>query len=157
MDPETAAPAPGLPAPPASILDLLASPSTTTSGPQRRRSSNSSAFAQLTPHSFPTDWLCSTCGATHSVLAILESSSEVQCECDSPTLQAVYDQFGRIFLYWRNDPAIVDLRDPAAVREAAWRVAEAAGGRADWLRRMLSQGETTEKVGGGPRLATRLS
>ncbi|KAK3389195.1 hypothetical protein B0H63DRAFT_95604 [Podospora didyma] len=81
------------------------------------------------PHSFPVDWICSTCGDVHSVLEILTRT--INCACDSPTLQAVYDQFGRIFLFWRDDPAVFDLTDPAKVQEAAWRVWEA--GSEPWL------------------------
>ncbi|KAK3318804.1 hypothetical protein B0H66DRAFT_249969 [Apodospora peruviana] len=84
---------------------------------------------EVIPHSFPVDWVCSTCGNTHSVSEILTMS--VTCSCESPTLQAVYDQFGRIFLYWRNDPNVHDLRDPAKVQEAAWRIWEA--GSVPWL------------------------
>jgi hypothetical protein len=111
----------GLPAPPVSI------PPSPSTSPQT-----------MTAHAFPADWLCSSCGSTHSVLSILEASQgEVEvCPCGNPTLQAVYDQFGSIFLYWRNDPAIVDLRNPDSAQEAAWRVAEAAGG-SEILRREL--------------------
>ncbi|GAB1319352.1 hypothetical protein MFIFM68171_09562 [Madurella fahalii] len=49
--------------------------------------------------------------------------------CERPSLRAVYDQFGRIFLCWRDDdPAVSDLRDPDKVREAARRVWQAGGG-----------------------------
>lgn len=46
-------------------------------------------------------------------------------------LQAVYDQFGDLFLFWRDDLAVHDLRDPNKVQEAAWRLWEA--GSAPWL------------------------
>lgn len=109
---------------------------------------SSPSFSPLSsPHAFPVDWLCSSCSATHSVLTLLAASSSSAAGngswcCERPTLQAVYDQHGRIFLYWRNDPAIADLRDPAHVREAAGRVAEAAGcgagaDGAGWLRDVL--------------------
>ena len=55
----------------------------------------------------------------------------VACGCERPTLQAVYDQFGRIFLYWRDDPAVYDLMDRGKLQEAAWRVWEA--GSEPWL------------------------
>ncbi|KAK3687562.1 hypothetical protein B0T22DRAFT_131993 [Podospora appendiculata] len=84
---------------------------------------------QVIPHSFPVSWTCSTCGSAHSVLEIL--TGYVDCKCQNPTLQAVYDQFGSIFLYWRDDPAVHDLTDPVKVREAAWRVWTA--GSEPWL------------------------
>ncbi|KAK5657837.1 hypothetical protein OQA88_2910 [Cercophora sp. LCS_1] len=77
------------------------------------------------PHSFPADWVCATCNTTHSVLSIL--TRDVSCDCGAPRLQAIYDQFGRIFLFWRDDPTVQDLRDPAKVQEAAWRIWEAGG------------------------------
>lgn len=84
---------------------------------------------QVVAHSFPVSWICSTCGTTHSVLEIL-TQTELECDgCDKPTLQAVYDQFGRIFLYWREDPAVFDLSSADKIREAAWRVWEAGAER----------------------------
>ncbi|KAK4463942.1 hypothetical protein QBC42DRAFT_264666 [Cladorrhinum samala] len=84
---------------------------------------------RVLPHSFPVNWICSTCGTTHSVLEIL-TQTEVECDgCEKPTLQAVYDQFGRIFLYWREDPAVFDLSSADKIREAAWRVWEAGAQR----------------------------
>ena len=77
-------------------------------------------------HSFPVAWLCSTCGTTHSALEIL-GGREVDCACGSPTLQAVYDQFGQIYLYWRSDESVYDLRDPEKVQEAARRFLLAGG------------------------------
>jgi hypothetical protein len=84
----------------------------------------------LPPYSLPVSWLCGTCGATRSVMGILTNQRVVEewC-CGSPALRAVYDQFGRIFLYWRDrDPAVSDLRDPGQVLEAAERVWRAGGG-----------------------------
>ncbi|KAL2022833.1 hypothetical protein VTK56DRAFT_4364 [Thermocarpiscus australiensis] len=80
-------------------------------------------------YSFPAAWLCGTCGAAHSVLEIL-TQRVADCACASPALRAVYDQFGRLFLWWRDDPAVSDLRDPDKVREAAWRVREAGADEA---------------------------
>ncbi|KAK3353408.1 hypothetical protein B0T25DRAFT_210032 [Lasiosphaeria hispida] len=108
------------------------------------------------PHSFPAAWVCSTCTSAHSVLDIL--TRRVACDCEAPSLQAVYDQFGRIFLYWRDDPAVYDLTDPAKVQEAAWRVWEA--GAEPWLadvveaeRRVLEEEEKKKRgvVGRGWR------
>ncbi|KAK1755469.1 hypothetical protein QBC47DRAFT_322211 [Echria macrotheca] len=79
----------------------------------------------VVPHSIPSNWACSSCGNTHSVLDIL--TSDVACACGSPTLQAVYDQFGKIYLFWRDDPQVFDLSDPAKVEEAAWRIWKAGG------------------------------
>lgn len=87
----------------------------------------------LIPHSFPVNWICSTCNCEHSVLEIL--TMDVKCKCDNPTLQAIYDQFGRIFLYWRDDPAVYDLKDPVKLQEAAYRVWEA--GSEPWLPAVL--------------------
>ncbi|KAK0636993.1 hypothetical protein B0T17DRAFT_96260 [Bombardia bombarda] len=83
--------------------------------------------------SFPVNWICSTCDTTHSVLEILTKT--VACGCEKPTLQAIYDQFGRIFLFWRDDPSVYDLTDAAKVQEAAWRVWEA--GSEPWLPQVL--------------------
>ncbi|KAK4236074.1 hypothetical protein C8A03DRAFT_36057 [Achaetomium macrosporum] len=85
--------------------------------------------AQITtPHAlrFPAAWRCGTCGAAHAVLELM-LTSRATCGCDMPSLQAVYDQFGDIYLYWRDDPAVADLRDPAMVQEARWRVWKAGG------------------------------
>ncbi|KAK3935566.1 hypothetical protein QBC46DRAFT_346477 [Diplogelasinospora grovesii] len=100
------------------------------------------------PYSFPVDWLCGTCGSTHSVLDILTTSTTTQtgvrCGCDKPTLQAIYDQFGRIFLYWRADPSVDDLSDPAKVQEAAWRVWRAGGD--PWLPDVLEAQKATPAI-----------
>jgi hypothetical protein len=83
------------------------------------------------PHAlrFPAAWRCGTCGAANAVLELMKTTSRatVCACCDVPSLQAVYDQFGDIYLYWRNDPAVADLRDPAMVHEARRRVWEAGG------------------------------
>ena len=73
----------------------------------------------------PVHWLCRTCGSIHSVLEIL--TERVSCDCGEPSLQAVYNQFGDLFLFWRDDPDVQDLRDPAKLREAAWRLRKAGG------------------------------
>ena len=78
--------------------------------------------------------MCSTCSTPHSILSIL--TARVACACGQPSLQAVYDQFGRLFLFWRDDPAVYDLRDPAKCQEAAWRVWEAGG--EPWLGDVLA-------------------
>ncbi|KAK3306689.1 uncharacterized protein B0T15DRAFT_510041 [Chaetomium strumarium] len=81
------------------------------------------------PHAlrFPAAWRCGTCGAANAVLELMKASRAAVCECAMPSLQAVYDQFGDIYLYWRDDPAVADLRDPAMVQEARRRVWEAGG------------------------------
>lgn len=80
----------------------------------------------------------------------------VACGCGKPTLQAVYDQFGRIFLYWRDDEAVYDLMDRGKLQEAAWRIWEA--GSEPWLpvvveveKRVLKEAESLKvgKLGGG--------
>ncbi|KAK0721662.1 hypothetical protein B0T26DRAFT_190330 [Lasiosphaeria miniovina] len=105
------------------------------------------------PHSFPVDWVCSTCGDTHSVLEILTAT--VVCHCEAPTLQAVYDQFGNIFLYWRDDPAVYDLSHPSKVQEAAWRVWEA--GSAPWLPYVVAAEKAAKARELGSRGFNRLS
>ncbi|KAK4213695.1 hypothetical protein QBC37DRAFT_169688 [Rhypophila decipiens] len=104
---------------------------------------------QVIPHSFPVDWVCSTCTAVHPVLDIL--TMNVACPCEQPSLQAVYDQHGRIFLYWRDDPAVYDLTDTAKVQEAAWRIWEA--GSEPWLpvvleaeKRMIAEEEARKSI-----------
>jgi hypothetical protein len=49
------------------------------------------------------------------------------CACAVPALQAVYDQFGAIYLFWRDDPAVADLSVPRMAEEARWRVWRAGG------------------------------
>lgn len=92
-------------------------------------------------HSFPAAWVCSTCSEKHSVLSILTQT--VACKCGNPTLQAVYDQFGRIFLFWRDDPGVYDLTDAGKVQEAAWRVWEA--GAQPWLADVLAAEKAEEE------------
>lgn len=86
----------------------------------------------LDPARFPVYWICSTCCETHSILAIL--LRKPTCACGQPTLQAVYDQFGDLFLFWQHDPEIQDLRDPVKVAEAARRLWAAGGDR--WVDEM---------------------
>lgn len=107
-----------------------------------------SAGNPVIPHSFPVDWVCSTCTTVHPVLDILIMN--VNCPCEQPRLQAVYDQHGRIFLYWRDDPAVNDLTDKEKVQEAAWRIWEA--GSEPWLpvvleaeKRMIAEEEAKKK------------
>ncbi|KAK4170070.1 hypothetical protein QBC43DRAFT_307094 [Cladorrhinum sp. PSN259] len=102
---------------------------------------------QVIPHSFPVHWICSTCDTTHSVVELL-TQTELGCDgCDKPTLEAVYDQFGRIFLYWRQDPSVYDLSEKGNVREAAWRVWEAGAGMLmDGLTRGVDDDETATDV-----------
>ncbi|KAL2256226.1 hypothetical protein VTK26DRAFT_1970 [Humicola hyalothermophila] len=78
----------------------------------------------------PAIWLCGTCHAPHPIRTLLLlGGGVVRCACGAPSLRAVYDQFGRIFLYWRErDPAVADLRDPEQAREARGRVWAAGGG-----------------------------
>lgn len=68
----------------------------------------------------------------------------VECKCEKPALQAIYDQFGRIFLYFRNDPAVDDLTDAAKVQEAAWRVWEA--GAEPWLPHVVAAEEAIARA-----------
>lgn len=97
---------------------------------------------EVIPHSFPCNWVCNTCSEVHSVLSILVKN--VECKCEKPTLRAIYDQFGRIFLYFRNDPAVDDLTDPAKVQEAAWRVWEA--GAEPWLPHVIAAEEAIARA-----------
>ncbi|KXX75762.1 hypothetical protein MMYC01_207808 [Madurella mycetomatis] len=106
--------------------------------------------ACLPHYSLPVSWLCGTCGAANSVLEMLLQTQQHQqqqpqqqrriasercasstcCCCERPSLRAVYDQFGRIFLCWRDDdPAVSDLRDSDKVREAARRMWQVGGGQ----------------------------
>lgn len=119
-------PRPGLPPSPPSYIN---------SNPHATPTLTASSTIQ---HSFPSTWICSTCATPHSVLEILtntDADDAIACACGKPTLQAVYDQFGRIFLFWRDDAAVHDLRDAAKVQEAAWRIWEA--GAEPWLEDVL--------------------
>ncbi|KAL2153554.1 hypothetical protein VTH82DRAFT_4709 [Thermothelomyces myriococcoides] len=58
-------------------------------------------------------------------------SADSLCPCGRPALQAVYDQFGDLFLFWRDDPAVSDLSVPRMAEEARWRVRTA--GAEGWL------------------------
>ncbi|KAH6632209.1 hypothetical protein F5144DRAFT_630104 [Chaetomium tenue] len=51
----------------------------------------------------------------------------VRCVCRRPALQAVYDQLGELYLFWRDDPAVADLSVPRMAEEARWRVRRAGG------------------------------
>ncbi|KAK4150790.1 hypothetical protein C8A00DRAFT_45903 [Chaetomidium leptoderma] len=87
----------------------------------------------------PTTWRCGTCTTLHAVPDLLRllliiptrvSSSHNNHEscCALPSLQAVYDQFGELYLFWRDDPAVSDLSVPSMAAEARWRVWRAGGG-----------------------------
>lgn len=91
---------------------------------------------------FPVHWVCSTCYAIHSVLDIL--LKRASCGCGAPALQAVYDQFGDIFLFWRDDPFVRDLKDPDKVEEAARRLWQA--GSTPWLSQMLDTGNGESRL-----------
>jgi rubredoxin len=86
----------------------------------------------LEPARFPVYWICSTCYLTHYLLEIL--LRKPTCTCGQPTLQAIYDQFGDLFLFWQHDPDIQDLKNPAKVEEAARRLWAAGGHR--WVDEM---------------------
>ncbi|KAK4145967.1 uncharacterized protein C8A04DRAFT_26128 [Dichotomopilus funicola] len=98
----------------------------------------------------PATWRCGTCTSVHSIVGLLLPPSasstpstpsppspslspspslepESPCTCACPALQAVYDQFGELYLFWRDDPAISDLRLPQMAAEARWRVWTAGG------------------------------
>jgi hypothetical protein len=81
---------------------------------------------------FPVYWLCSTCHVAHYLLEILVKKAS--CTCGRPTLQAVYDQFGDLFLFWPDDEQIRDLTEKPKVEEAARRLWAAGGGR--WVDEM---------------------
>ncbi|KAL2133067.1 hypothetical protein VTI74DRAFT_2971 [Chaetomium olivicolor] len=79
----------------------------------------------------PTIWRCGTCASNNPILSLLTQAPTAEsttCDCLAPSLQAVYDQFGDIYLFWRDDPAVANLRDPEQAREARWRVWRAGGG-----------------------------
>ncbi|KAK4125760.1 hypothetical protein N657DRAFT_678814 [Parathielavia appendiculata] len=83
----------------------------------------------------PTTWRCGTCTSLRPVLSLLSTTtttittdSSCCCCCALPSLQAVYDQFGALYLFWRDDPAVSDLRVPSMLEEARWRVWRAGGG-----------------------------
>ncbi|KAG7287474.1 hypothetical protein NEMBOFW57_006985 [Staphylotrichum longicolle] len=69
----------------------------------------------------------------------------VEC-CATPALQAVYDQFGALYLFWRDDPAVSDLRVPGMAEEARWRVRMAGGGL--WEGLMTGEGGRVERARG---------
>ena len=98
----------------------------TNSGQQKTLSDElSSAFP------IPTAWLCGNCDATHPVLSLLTQPHR-ECACGTPSLRAVYDQTGRLYLYWRDDLAVADLRQTEQVRVARERMVAAGAGI--WLR-----------------------
>ncbi|KAK4189440.1 hypothetical protein QBC35DRAFT_141259 [Podospora australis] len=68
----------------------------------------------------PTHWMCYTCHSTHSVLELLVDT-EIECECDSPTLWVVYDNWGYPLLSERSPESHkeTDLRHLSNIREAA--------------------------------------
>ncbi len=113
----------------------------------------------------PTTWRCGTCTALHPVQTLLhlpppppqeelEHNSHNTC-CSTPALQAVYDQFGALYLFWRDDPAVSDLRVPRMAEEARWRVWMAGGGEeGQWEGGM---GMEWEGVGKGGRVGRGMS
>ncbi|KAB5545905.1 hypothetical protein GE09DRAFT_1224853 [Coniochaeta sp. 2T2.1] len=96
---------------------------------------------------FPVHWNCSTCFRAHLAAEVL--LRDVTCRCDKPALQAVWDQFGDLFLWWEKDEEIYDLTDGKKVEEAARRLWEAGGAR--WADEMplvpIRMQEEGEKVG----------
>ncbi|KAK3294426.1 uncharacterized protein B0H64DRAFT_443504 [Chaetomium fimeti] len=109
----------------------------------------------------PTTWRCGTCGTLHSVPELMATAPTatagrsdsgsgsdtddedrdrdretgggvVRCVCRRPALQAVYDQLGELYLFWRDDPAVADLSVPRMAEEARWRV-RTAGGDGWWV------------------------
>lgn len=84
---------------------------------------------RLDPARFPVHWVCGCCSRQHLVLFIISGRNDTYCICGQPTLQAVYDQFGDLFLYWRDDIAVKDLRDRKKAEEAARRLWLAGGDR----------------------------
>lgn len=56
-----------------------------------------------------------------------EGEGVIRCVCRRPALQAVYDQLGELYLFWRDDPAVADLGVPRMAEEARWRVRRAGG------------------------------
>ncbi|KAK3900211.1 hypothetical protein C8A05DRAFT_45898 [Staphylotrichum tortipilum] len=98
----------------------------------------------------PTTWRCGTCHALHPVTTLLSPPASPpttpagndddaanpilsHCACAAPALQAVYDQFGALYLFWRDDPAVSDLRVPRMAEEARWRVRQAGGWGMGWI------------------------
>ncbi|KAL2192425.1 hypothetical protein P885DRAFT_64912 [Corynascus similis CBS 632.67] len=99
---------------------------------------------------FPAAWRCGTCMTLHSIRTLMtttklttartresaDKADEVDncpcpCPCRRPALQAVYDQFGELYLFWRDDPAVSDLSVPHMADEARRRVRVAGGEGAD--------------------------
>ncbi len=84
------------------------------------------------PFPLPTTWRCGTCTTLQPIHSLLSLDDENDTEnttcCTTPALQAVYDQSGALFLFWRDDPAVSDLRVPRMAEEARWRVRMAGGG-----------------------------
>jgi hypothetical protein len=89
----------------------------------------SSRGDRLDPARFPVHWVCGCCSRQHLVLFIITGWNEEYCVCGRPTLQAVYDQFGELFLYWPDDAAVKDLGDRRRAEEAARRLWLAGGDR----------------------------
>ncbi|OIW28251.1 hypothetical protein CONLIGDRAFT_370492 [Coniochaeta ligniaria NRRL 30616] len=105
---------------------------TCTPQPTRPRTLLDQRGRPLDAARFPVSWICSTCCLPHHLLDILLRKPD--CACGRPTLQAVYDQFGDLFLFWQDDPGVRDLRDRAKVEEAARRLWAAGGDR--WVDEM---------------------
>ncbi|KAJ9161777.1 hypothetical protein NKR19_g1966 [Coniochaeta hoffmannii] len=97
----------------------------------------------VSPVRFPVYWLCSTCCADRLVLEILVGRPS--CACGRPALQAVYDQFGDLLLFWRDDDGVRDLSHKGKVAEAARRL-WVVGGEA-WVDEMpvITMGEEEEE------------
>lgn len=63
------------------------------------------------------------------MLFIITGWNDKYCICGQPALQAVYDQFGDLFLYWPDDVAVKDLTNRRKAEEAARRLWLAGGDR----------------------------
>ncbi|EGS21710.1 uncharacterized protein CTHT_0035770 [Thermochaetoides thermophila DSM 1495] len=120
---------------PPSQIDI--NPSLPTNAEQRKAPSGELALA----FPVPTTWLCGNCDTTHPVLSLL-TQPHTECTCGTPSLRAVYDQTGRLYLYWRDDPTVADLRQMEQVRIARERMVTAGAGI--WLQ---------EKHDGTPSMA----
>lgn len=111
--------------------------------------------AKVDPARFPVHWVCGSCDLVHFVINIIDR--DVRCTCGQPELRAVYDQFGDLFLCWRDDEKVRDLREMRMVEEAARRLWIAGGERwANIMPRICLEDDGVDYNGKGKEMMTVL-
>ncbi|KAL2267180.1 hypothetical protein VTJ83DRAFT_4457 [Remersonia thermophila] len=117
-------------------------PPTTIPVTQRAWSPSSSASSSPTSPTFPatfqhdlsapslrlpTTWRCGACARLNPTLDLLRPRPASDGSVAPAGDDAIYDQNGELYLFWRDDPAVSDLSVRSMWEEARWRVWKAGG------------------------------